>query len=33
MTQTKDSETSVDIPDKLRKVTGTVSHVKRPTDD
>lgn len=33
MTQTKDSETRVDIPDKLRKVTGTVDSVKRADDD
>ena len=30
MTQSKDSETITDLPEKLRKVTGTLSSVKPP---
>ncbi len=33
LTQNKVSDTSSDLPEKLRKVTGTVSSVKRPTED
>jgi hypothetical protein len=33
LTQNKVNKKNTNIPDKLKKITGTVSSVKRPTDD